>query len=74
MGEGDVIKVSDLPSFMRFKIPPSDRNSRSLAEVEHEYISTVLSSVGGNKTRAAKILGIDRKTLREKLKNIPSEE
>jgi DNA-binding protein Fis len=27
-------------------------------------------SAGGNKTRAAKILGIDRKTLREKLKQL----
>jgi len=30
----------------------------------------VLDSVRGNKTRAAKVLGIDRKTLREKLKSI----
>jgi DNA-binding protein Fis len=41
---------------------------RTLAEVEEEYIRNVLASVNGNKTRAAKILGIDRKTLREKLK------
>jgi DNA-binding protein Fis len=26
--------------------------------------------VGGNKTRAAEILGIDRKTLREKMKKL----
>jgi DNA-binding protein Fis len=36
--------------------------------VESEYITNVLASVDGNKTRAAEILGIDRKTLREKLK------
>jgi two-component system response regulator HydG len=41
---------------------------RTLAEVEAEYIRNVLAKVGGNKTRAAEILGIDRKTLREKLK------
>jgi DNA-binding protein Fis len=29
----------------------------------------VQASVDGNRTRAAQILGIDRKTLREKLKN-----
>jgi DNA-binding protein Fis len=29
-----------------------------------------LASVGGNRTLAAKILGIDRKTLREKLKHL----
>jgi DNA-binding protein Fis len=39
-----------------------------LAEVEKEHIRNVLAGVGGNKTRAAEILGIERKTLREKLK------
>jgi len=43
--------------------------NRTLAEVEAEYIRNVLAGVDGNKTRAAEILGIDRKTLREKLKN-----
>ena len=37
-------------------------------DVEAEHIRNVLASVGGNKVHAAKILGIDRKTLREKLK------
>lgn len=40
----------------------------ALAEVEIEHIRNVLAGVDGNKTRAAEILGIDRKTLREKLK------
>ena len=35
-----------------------------------EYFQKVLESVDGNKTRAAKILGIDRKTLRERLKKL----
>jgi len=33
-------------------------------------VRAVLASVGDNKTQAAKILGIDRKTLREKLKHL----
>ena len=41
-----------------------------VTEVEGEYISNVLASAGGNKTHAAEILGIDRKTLREKLKKV----
>ena len=41
----------------------------SLAEVEKRHIMRVLSSTGGNKTRAAKILGIDTKTLYNKLKS-----
>jgi transcriptional regulator with GAF, ATPase, and Fis domain len=39
-----------------------------LAEVEKRHILRVLASTGGNKTRAAKILGIDTKTLYNKLK------
>ena len=39
-----------------------------LAEIEKRHILRVLSSTGGNKTRAAKILGIDTKTLYNKLK------
>lgn len=39
-----------------------------LAEVEKRHIMRVLSSTGGNKTRAARILGIDTKTLYNKLK------
>lgn len=35
----------------------------TLAEVEREYIDRVLSHTRGNKTRAAELLGIDRRTL-----------
>ena len=47
---------------------PEVYGATTLAEVEEEYIRNVLASVKGNKTQAAKILGIDRKTLREKLR------
>ncbi|MBI5491544.1 MAG: sigma-54-dependent Fis family transcriptional regulator [Deltaproteobacteria bacterium] len=40
----------------------------SLEEVERQYIQHVLDRSGGNKTKAAEILGISRLTLREKLK------
>jgi DNA-binding protein Fis len=52
---------------MRFSAPRRHGLDRTLAEVELEHIERVLESVAGNKTRAAEILGIDRKTLREKL-------
>jgi two-component system response regulator HydG len=39
----------------------------SLEEVERRYILRVLESVGGNKTLAARILGLDRRTLYRKL-------
>ena len=68
MTDGDLIEVPDLPSLMRFSALSETGFHRTLAEVEAEYIRNVLGSVNGNKTRAAEILGIDRKTLREKLK------
>ena len=68
MTEGDFLEVPDLPSLMRFSALRETGLNRTLAEVEAEYMSNVLTNVDGNKTRAAEILGIDRKTLREKLK------
>jgi two-component system response regulator HydG len=70
MTDGDLIEVSDLPSLMRFSALRETGLNRTLEEVEAEYIRNVLASVDGNKTKAAEILGIDRKTLREKLRNI----
>lgn len=40
----------------------------TLAEVEAAYIDEVLRRTRGNKTAAARILGIHRKTLHEKLR------
>jgi len=70
MTDGDVIEVSDLPSLMRFSALRETGLNRTLAEVEAQYIRNVLVSVNGNKTKAAQILGIDRKTLREKLQKL----
>ena len=67
MTEADTVDIADLPSLMRFSALHSTGFDRPLAEVEAEYIKNVVASVGGNRTRAAQILGIDRKTLREKL-------
>lgn len=39
----------------------------TLAEVEGEYVTEVLAAADGNKTEAARILGISRKNLYEKL-------
>jgi DNA-binding NtrC family response regulator len=68
MTDGDLIEVPDLPSLMRFSALRETGLHRTLAEVEVEHIRNVLASVDGNKTKAAKILGIDRKTLRGKMK------
>jgi DNA-binding NtrC family response regulator len=38
--------------------------------MEKEYVKRVLTEVGGNKSKAAEILGLDRKTLYRKLEEI----
>ena len=47
---------------------PSFPLSHVTAKAEKEHIIKILKSTDGNKTRAADILGISRKTLWEKLK------
>ncbi len=38
-----------------------------LAQIERRYVHRVLALLGGNKSRAAEVLGIDRRTLHRKL-------
>jgi len=42
-------------------------NLVTMEEVERRYILRVLEAAGGQRTRAAQILGLDRKTLYRKL-------
>jgi DNA-binding NtrC family response regulator len=70
MSEDDTIDAPDLPSLMRYSALRGVGPHRTLSEVEAEHILSVLATVDHNKTKAAEILGIDRKTLREKLKKM----
>ena len=47
-----------------------DSSSETLADTEAEQIRRVLAATNGNKSRAAKILGIERKTLYRKLEKM----
>jgi DNA-binding NtrC family response regulator len=47
---------------------PREEAGETLADKEQEQIRRVLAATGGNKSRAAKVLGIERKTLYRKLK------
>jgi DNA-binding NtrC family response regulator len=48
-------------------IARSVEQNMSLRELEREYILEVLRRTGGNKSRAAELLGLDRKTLYRRL-------
>jgi two-component system, NtrC family, response regulator HydG len=68
MADESVIDTPDLPENFRFSASRSRSLNRSLAEVEKEYIVDVLAAHKNNISQTAQVLGIDRKTLREKLK------
>jgi DNA-binding NtrC family response regulator len=71
LAQGDRIGMADLPQELRD--PPAGPacpwgESATLAEVESAWIKRVLERCGGNRTQAAKILGIDPSTLWRRLK------
>lgn len=66
MSDG-LIDVKDLPDYLKFQIDFPDADFLPLREMEKEYVQRVLNHTKGNKTKAAEILQIDRKTLRDKL-------
>jgi transcriptional regulator of acetoin/glycerol metabolism len=47
-----------------------ESSSETLADTEADQIRRVLAATNGNKSRAAKILGIERKTLYRKLEKM----
>ena len=67
MARGDTIQVKDLPSDLSeisvFSFEHHDLSVRSLREVERDYIQWILNKTGRNKTKAAKLLGINRASL-----------
>jgi two-component system response regulator HydG len=70
----DQLTVDDLPQRIRehtraapFVTSDDPDELLTMSELERRYIQRVLEATGGNKTRAAKILGFDRRTLYRKL-------
>ena len=65
--DSDLIKSEDLPEHLaRNKKTPS-LLPKTLEEMEKDHIMAVLEEVGGHQTKAAEILGINRKTLYKKI-------
>jgi len=71
------IRVGDLPAGLSMASPSMIRSAAAaglpLQDVERAYIQEVLQRTGGNKSEAARILGIHRKTLHEKLRAVEAE-
>jgi two-component system, NtrC family, response regulator AtoC len=66
--EGDQIQPQHLPtSLVRMSSSPGVQKP-SLNEIERDYIREILQYTGGQKSEAARILGISRKTLFDKRK------
>ncbi|MBK7586123.1 MAG: sigma-54-dependent Fis family transcriptional regulator [Myxococcales bacterium] len=71
----DQVTVEDLPEKIRayhperFVVSADDPTEVvTMAELERKYVLRVVALVGGNRSRAAEVLGFDRRTLYRKLK------
>ena len=74
LGRHDAVGPEDLPDRIRSHSPSVLARATDdpaallpLREVERRYVARILAMVDGNKTTAARLLGIDRKTLYRKL-------
>jgi DNA-binding NtrC family response regulator len=73
LGKGALIAVEDLPAHLVARGESAIVLAQALArqftlrDLEREYIGKVLETTHGNKTEAARILGVDRTTLYRKL-------
>ena len=78
--EGQRIELSHLPPEILGRAPitmdgpvPSDLALPTLAEIEAGHIAEVLKLTAGNKSQAARVLGISRQGLIEKLRRLRAE-
>lgn len=64
-----VISDHELQSYINIESDSDEKDGlTSLDNVEKDHITQVLSQVYGNRSKASKILGIQRKTLYEKMR------
>lgn len=82
--QGDTVQPNDLPSNLKAKQPKTTNEPGAepeddgifvpfgipLEEVETRYLTKILDSVDGNRTKAAEVLGISRRTLQRRIKEL----
>ena len=61
------VEVIHLPAHLKYTLQHASETLQPLKVIEKQYIEKVLRATGNNKTKAAEILQIDRKTIRQKL-------
>jgi len=77
MVDGNLIDIRDLPERLRGPLNEDlggDETFLSLDEMQRRHILRVLEGVGGNKARAAEVLGIGRATIYQLLARMKIEE
>lgn len=77
MVEGNLIDVNDLPERLRGPLEEESAGSDafvSLEEMQRRHVMRVLEGVGGNKARAAEVLGIGRATIYQMLSRMKEDE
>lgn len=62
-----IVDIEQLPEHLKYNLGFSEDQLLPLKTIEKKYIEKVLRATGNNKTKAAEILQIDRKTIRQKL-------
>src|SRR5262249_28231218 len=69
VSSGTRLEEADLPEAVRAGVQLQRRRERprTLAEMEAEYVAEILAATAGNKSDAARILGISRKNLYERI-------
>jgi transcriptional regulator of acetoin/glycerol metabolism len=76
LGSGPILHVGDLPSNLKYDMPaplPDKDEFLPLEELERRAILRALRESGGDKLRAARLLGIGKTTLYRKLKQYDSQ-
>ena len=77
MTDANLIDINDLPDRLRGPLTDAlggDETFLPLEELQRRHILRVLEGVGGNKARAAEVLGIGRATIYQLLSRMKSEE
>ena len=69
VASGKKVEAENLPAGLSAAVSAQQRKTKplSLAQLEAVYISETLAATGGNKAECARILGISRKNLYEKI-------